>query len=237
MAVRGLRNMAIIALAPMACLMGAASPAKAQTTSSLDEAVSEPASEAVAEMVAWVSSSHDNGGLPFIVVDKAAAEVFVFGPDAQALGRAPALLGSALGDDSAPGVGDRELSSIQPQERTTPAGRFVAGFGAEGGKRKVFWVDFATAISLHPVIVADPKERRRERLNSPTPEDNRITYGCINVPPAFYRDIIRTTFAAKRGVVYVLPETRSMDEVFPTFRVQADPPPTGVAVGASALVQ
>jgi hypothetical protein len=46
----------------------------------------------------------------YIVIDKIGAELFVFDSQGQLIGRAPVLLGSAKGDDSVPGVGDRELA-------------------------------------------------------------------------------------------------------------------------------
>src|SRR5580704_4239484 len=72
----------------------------------------------------WVIATGDNGGLPFVIVDKRATEVFVFDGHGTLLGKTPALIGSARGDDSSPGIGDRKLSDIRPAARTTPAGRF-----------------------------------------------------------------------------------------------------------------
>lgn len=170
-----------------------------------------------AQMANWITTSGDNGGRPFVIVDKVAADVFAFDAEGQLQGATAALVGLAPGDDSAEGIGDRNLSAIPPDERTTPAGRFLAGFGAAYGHRKVLWVDYATAISLHPVVTTNPKERRLERLRSPAPEDRRITYGCINVPAAFYRDVVLKAFADGGGVVYILPDTRPLAEVFPAF--------------------
>ena len=130
----------------------------------------------------------------------------------------PALIGITAGDESSPGVGDRELSDIPPEERTTPAGRFVAKFGPASGNRRVLWVDYATAVSLHPVVTANKKERRLQRLKSLTPDDNRITYGCINVSAQFYKEVVRPLFADTTGIVYILPETKYLFEVFPAFR-------------------
>ena len=73
----------------------------------------------------------DKPGLPFVIVDKKEAKVFVFDADGRLRGAAPALLGSARGDDSIPGIGDRELAKIRPQDRTTPAGRFVAALSKD----------------------------------------------------------------------------------------------------------
>lgn len=177
-------------------------------------------SEAAAALADWVAGAGDNAGLPYVVVDKTAAVVSVYDAAGRPLGSAPALLGQALGDDSAPGIGDRPMAQIRPEERTTPAGRFVAAYGPAEGAGETFWVDYASAISLHPVATGNPKERRIQRLRTASPADNRITYGCINVSAAFYKAVVRKTFADTRGVVYVLPDTKPVQEVFPRFAIQ-----------------
>jgi hypothetical protein len=187
----------------------------------------EPSSEAMAQLLSWVIASGDNGGVPFMVIDKVAAKVFVFDAQGQLLGTSPALLGVTPGDESSPGVGDRELSAIKPKDRTTPAGRFVAKFGTASGHRNVLWVDYVTSISLHPVITVNKKERRLQRLKSPTPDDNRITFGCINVPALFYTKIVRPVFEETAGVVYILPETKPLNEVFLAFQAQSPESPHG----------
>lgn len=213
-------------------------PAAAQAWDLADGA--EPASETVVQVADWAIASGDNRGLPFVIIDKVAAEVFVFGADGQFRGAAPALLGSAHGDHSAPGVGDRELSRIRPEERTTPAGRFLARFGPAWGGKKVLWVDYATAISLHQVVVGNRKEQRLRRLQTPTPGDNRITYGCINVPAAFYKGVVRPAFTGTNGVFYILPETTPLKEVLPSFQAQpgvASARPDHVGSGPAAKVR
>ena len=182
-----------------------------------DEPSDEPSDEAV-DLVEWVLDSRDNGGLPFIVIDKMAATLFLFDPEGELLGATPALLGVANGDDSVPGIGDRELSAISPEERTTPAGRFLARYGTATGGRTVLWVDYSTSLALHAVVTANRRERRLQRLRSPSPDDNRITYGCINVPAPFYRNLVQPHFSESGGIVYILPETRPLEEVFPSLR-------------------
>lgn len=183
----------------------------------LDDEASQAPSVDVARIVNWVISSHDNGDLPFMVIDKIGAEVFLFDAAGEFIGKTPALLGSTAGDESSPGVGDRELSEISPEERTTPAGRFVANFGYARGHERVLWVDYATSISLHPVVTGNKKEQRLKRLKSPSPEDNRITYGCINVPRDFYAKVVRPLFKDTAGVVYILPETKPLNQAFLAF--------------------
>lgn len=179
----------------------------------------ERASREARQVADWVVDAGDNRSMPFVIVDKTNAKVFVFDADGRLRGAAPALLGLALGDDSVPGIGDRKLSSIRPEERTTPAGRFVAALGMST-REDVLWVDYDGAVSMHRVIKGTPKERRAERLATPTPLDNRISYGCINVPVNFYENVVRPAFTGTDGIVYVLPETRLAREVFASYDVE-----------------
>jgi hypothetical protein len=169
-------------------------------------------------MIAWVTRSGDNHSLPFMIIDKRGAEVLVFDSAGTLLGATPALIGSARGDHEVLGVGDRELSDIKPSERTTPAGRFVARMGPSLGLGRVLWIDIPGAVALHPVITNHPQEHRVERLRSTTPEDNRITYGCINISPTFYQDQVMPLFEVAGGIVYILPEERPLSATFPGYQ-------------------
>lgn len=171
------------------------------------------ASGDVRAVAAWARSG-DARGLPFVVVDKIGATVFVFDRGGRLKGAAPALLGIGRGDDSVPGIGQRRLATMKPDERTTPAGRFQASLGHDLDQ-DILWIDYAAALSLHRVIVGNPRDHRARRLASASPRDNRISYGCINVPAAFYDTVVAPAFAATVGIVYILPETRPMRAVFP----------------------
>jgi hypothetical protein len=174
----------------------------------------ESASPNARHLAGWIIDSGDNRGMPFVIVDKSDAKVFLFTAGGQLRGAAPVLLGLALGDTSVPGIGDRKLSSIRPEERTTPAGRFVAALGHNLSGEEILWVDYDRAISLHRVITTNPKEHRAQRLATPSPLDNRISYGCINVPADFYKTVVRKTFAGTAGITYILPEVASIDQIF-----------------------
>ena len=180
----------------------------------------ERASHEARHVADWVVDSGDNRSMPFAIVDKTDAKVFVFDADGRLRGAAPALLGLARGDDAVPGIGDREMSSLRSEERTTPAGRFVAALGRNLRGKEILWVDYDGAISMHPVVTTKPKERRLQRLATPTPLDNRISYGCINVPAKFFETVVRPAFTGTNGIVYVLPETRSAREVFASYDVE-----------------
>lgn len=182
-------------------------------------------SDAVVKLLHWVELSSDNNGLPFIIIDKLGARIFVFNADAQLLGTAPALIGAARGDDSAPGVGTQRLGKIPVEQRTTPAGRFIARFGPAKGHPPVLWVDYGDAISLHPVVTSNRKERRLQRIKSADADEHRISFGCINVPASFYARIVKPQFKSKNssGVVYILPDTKPLAEVFPEIVAQGSP--------------
>jgi hypothetical protein len=180
----------------------------------------ERASRETHRIADWIVDSADNLGLPFVIVDKIDARIFVFDAGGRIQGAAPALLGSARGDDTVPGIGDREYAAMPPKTRTTPAGRFVAALGMNTHGKDILWVDYDAAISIHRVITTKPKERRLERLATPTPLDNRISYGCINVPARFYENVVSPAFTGTDGIVYVLPETRPAHEVFGSYDVE-----------------
>src|SRR5471032_2029500 len=130
---------------------------------------------------------------------------------------------------------------MRPEERTTTAGRFVAALGRNFGGKEILWVDYDSAISLHPVVTTKPEERRLQRLATPTPLDNRISYGCINVPAKFFDNVVRPAFTGTNGIVYVLPETRLPREVFASYDVEehvrlqsaSQPKPAQVVSGAA----
>jgi hypothetical protein len=129
----------------------------------------------------------------------------------------PTSTGFPAWSDAVPGVDNRQLSDIRPEERVTPAGRFLATLGYNFKGKDVLWVDYEDAVSLHRVITNNPKERRLERLATPTRRDKRISYGCINVPATFFDNVVLPTFTGTKGVVYVLPETRSISEIFESY--------------------
>lgn len=200
----------------------AAQPVHAASSKSASAGESGSASDAVVKLLHWVELSSDNDGLPFMIIDKLGARIFVFDAEAHLLGTAPALIGIATGDNSAPGVGNLRLGKIPVEQRTTPAGRFIARFGPAKGHPPVLWVDYGDAISLHPVVTKNRKERRLERIKSADADEHQISFGCINVPASFYTRIVKPQFKSKdsSGVVYILPDTKSLADVFPAMVAQ-----------------
>lgn len=206
-----------LALSSFTGVAGAQEDAAAQAVSTFDQLPrDQEVSDTVIELAGWVVASKDSQGYPFAIIDKAAAQILVFGGDGRLRGAAPGLFGSAVGDHTAPGVAGLALREIPGRDRTTPAGRFVGGYGPSIDAGRVLWVDYESAVSIHPTATGVPAEKRAERLASPTPDDNRVTHGCINVEPGFYEQIIRPTFE-RGGVFYVMPDEATVAETFPEF--------------------
>lgn len=227
----------LLAVALMAPAAAVARPPVAAPAATPAAEVAAPAEAAILPSAAtlriadWIAASGDNLGLPYAIIDKPTASLFLFDAAGRPLGVAPVLIGIAPGDDATPGIGSKKLGEIGPAEKTTPAGRFLAKFGLAAGRAKVLWVDYANSVAIHPIPPDAAKaERRRDRMLSPASEDNRITFGCINVPMAFYRQALRPTFQKRGGYVYVLPDTKPIEDVFPRLRVHA-PMTSGVPSG------
>ena len=175
----------------------------------------------------WIRATGDNKALAFAIIDKKTATVHVFDRFGTKLASSPVLLGLAIGDASVPGIGERKMSQIRPEERTTPAGRFITEPGVNLEGKDIVWIDYDAAVSMHRVVTANKAERRLERLATPGVADKRISYGCVNVPAAFYDTYIKPAFGSQPAMVYVLPET---SEASAFFHI-GDEAPTTLAAG------
>ena len=171
------------------------------------------ASHDARQALRWVMESHDNQGLPFVIVDKKGGRIFVFEANGQLRGASPALTGLAPGDQGVPGMEQRSVASLRDYERTTPAGRFVSEPGHNLQGEAIVWIDYAAKLAIHRLRPAPAAERRAERLASETPDDNRISMGCVVVPVSFYETVIGPVLGKSRGIVYVLPETQPLQRM------------------------
>jgi hypothetical protein len=176
-------------------------------------------SEDARRVADWVATSRDNQSRTFAILDKRGAQLYVFNANAEIVGASRVLLGAAPGDDSVPGIGQRPMDQVRPEEKTTPAGRFVSHPGRNASGEEVIWVDYGAAVSMHRVRIVDPKERRLERLASGAADDRRISYGCINIPIPFFDAVMKPMLGASPAVVYVLPERKALADVFPALVV------------------
>ena len=173
----------------------------------------------------WVLESGDHQGQPFAIVDKRDARIYVFEPQGRVLGASPVLIGLALGDLSVPDIAQRTPSSLLPAERTTPAGRFNTEPGHNDKGEDIVWVDYEASLAIHRLRPAPAFERRSERLSAQSAAEHRISFGCVVVPVEFYERIVAASLGKRRGVVYVLPETRPVSEMFGALELSASAMP------------
>ena len=88
-------------------------------------------SDAAKRVAAWIAATGDNYSLPWAVVDKANAALFLFDPHGKPLGAVPVLIGIAVGDEASPGVGSKKLGEIGPAAHGK-TGRVVLTFDKPG---------------------------------------------------------------------------------------------------------
>jgi hypothetical protein len=119
------------------------------------------------------------------VLDKANAKMVIF-ENGQAIAQSPTLYGRGEGGDE------------RPEAKATPEGTFNLELLIHpdydrwyGGSLIVFEYRNPTlALAIHITYQGNPAERRDQRLATPTPDDNNISNGCINVPIDFYNQLI-----------------------------------------------
>lgn len=199
--VRGLLAVAVLLGCQTLCLAG-------------PDFAGERASDDARYAANWVLTGADHQGLPFAIVDKRDARLYVFGADGRLIGATAVLLGLAPGDLADPDIAQRAPASLSLAERTTPAGRFVSQPGHNDKGEAIVWIDYDASLAIHRLRPAPAHERRPERLASPGSDDNRVSFGCIVVPIVFYETVVAPTLGRQRGVVYVLPETRPVQAMF-----------------------
>lgn len=204
---RWLRHAACAGVVVAATLLGAASHAAGPGAP--------PMSDAGAHLLQWVRGSGDAGGRPFAIVDKSAARIHVYDGQGRLRGASPALLGSAPGDHTVPGVGLRtQAGTLRPEDRTTPAGRFDAQPGRNDKGEHVVWVDYDSAFAIHRLRPGFAFKARAERLAAAVAGQMRVSWGCVVVPVDFYEGVVQPVLGGARSVVYVLPEQAPLGTVF-----------------------
>ncbi len=122
-----------------------------------------------------------NKGEPnLVIMDKNQGEL-ILTKNCKIVDKSPALYGK--------GKGESEIADPD----TTPAGIFhmkehdVDPRDYEGGKVLAFLINRKASYVIHPTYQHLPQQRRDQRLASPTPDDNAISFGCINIPTPFYK--------------------------------------------------
>jgi hypothetical protein len=197
------------ALAALACMLAGAAPLGAWAVPDAPLPAWRTADD-VRQFVAAVIASGDHERRPFAIVDKRRARIHVFDAAGRWRGSSAVLLGQARGDRSAPNVGEHAQEGRVPlAERTTPAGRFTAEPGRNVHGEDIVWVDYDAAFAIHRLRPGASHALRVARLATTSPDDKRLSWGCVVAPVKFYLDVIANVLGRGRSIVYVLPEDGS----------------------------
>jgi len=126
----------------------------------------------------------------YVIIDKPSATLFVIGKDKKLIASFPVLLGKTIGDE--PNNVDEKAETLDATKlATTPAGVYTVG-GHKGTSEedykeyegRVFDIYDSegklTALGLHETYPGEYAQRIKA-LNSPRIDDNRMSWGCINV--------------------------------------------------------
>lgn len=136
-----------------------------------------------------VSSSVVWADPPVLVLDKENASLTVYYPDTQTRITQPALLGRIKSDKL-------DMTNYDHEERAngiTPSGTFTVNneFSWQLNEPMLVFIQGAYAVdAIHPLWTRNPDQHRVQRLYSPTPADNRVTGGCVNVDPDFFYNVL-----------------------------------------------
>jgi hypothetical protein len=106
------------------------------------------------------------------------------------------------------------MSYVPMEEHTTLSGRFVSEPGRNLNGEPVVWVDYAAALAIHRLRPGPSYNRREVLLASSSPMDHQASLGCVVVPEAFFEKVVHPLLGRSRALVYVLPETRTVRDVF-----------------------
>lgn len=169
----------------------------------------------------WIHEKADDHGRPFVIVDKKAARIYVFGAGGSLVGMSSTILGQSRGDIPVPGAGQKNPANLLPYERKTPAGRFESQPGRNLHGEPVVWVDYDTGIAIHRVRPGVSQLQRAASLASEDPNNKRLSLGCVVVPESFFLSVVLPTLGHVHGTVYVLPEDEPVQAMFNEPRNEA----------------
>jgi hypothetical protein len=142
----------------------------------------------------------------FMVADKPNGMMHIFKEDGSHALSDPTLYGKDKGDVM------EAVSSLEGGAKITPAGKFtLKSMKSEyAGKQMLVLVeskDSTGYIAIHAADVSTPSENRLGRLDTPTAEDNRVSYGCINTKHNTFVDkIVPNIDSLDGGLIFVLPD-------------------------------
>jgi hypothetical protein len=123
----------------------------------------------------------------YYIADKPTAKMYAISPDGKEIGTCTFIRGTMLGE--APNTADVDESRLIGT--TTPAGKYEIGDkyihpdDIKTYKGKILSIYNTDCLAIH-IVYPGEFETRMAAINTPTPNDNNMSWGCANVPESFY---------------------------------------------------
>ena len=148
---------------------------------------------------------------------------------------AAALTGASLSDSLPPDAVFNDSDNAPISGKVTPAGRYTISavksddYGTAFNVNELYSVGFdgknlsKTNIAIHSVYTANKAEKRMDRLNSATPDDNHISFGCINVDKKTVASLSQHLEGRASTPIYILPQDQSPEAMATFFPKESKP--------------
>lgn len=127
--------------------------------------------------------------IPTVTADKKAGTITVYYPDTQERVIQPALFGEVISNE----LNKKNYELPGKFDGITPAGTFPLTkiYSWQLKEDMLVYIRGKSSVgAIHPLWMKNPRQQRVERLRSPSPDDNRVTGGCINVDRDFFYNVL-----------------------------------------------
>lgn len=159
-----------------------------------------------------VMSSENKTIEPYVIADKPTATVFLFDSQNNIIAKFPALFGQAKGE--APNSADAN-SDIAGSGATTPAGSYKMSLGKNMKAQdlnlyhgKIFRIEGTSNLAFHITYPGELAERTKA-LKTKTTEDNRMSWGCINISEENFDKYVTPYLSKDNQKLYITPDNQN----------------------------
>lgn len=172
------------------------------------------------DVYTYFANYNPTPGRGYMMLDKKNATQYVFNDKNEIVAKLVAGLGKDTGDEQ------NTSYSFNTGKMTTPAGAYiVSNASKESDSREYGPMQYSlfgistkgekVYLGIHKTYPKD-LDSRTEKLNTPSPSDNRFSNGCINIDVKDFETNIKPYFMGDGGeIMMILPDEGSVD----SFRV------------------
>jgi len=153
----------------------------------------------------------------YVIVDKPRATMYLIGKDRKLITSMPVLLGQMKGEMENLADSDSNIA----YQATTPTGKYTMGQKGTGRlgqyfssivssdsvlyKGKIFTIHGSDNLAIH-ITYPGELEKRTRALETPTVDDNRLSWGCINLSEENYDKYAKNNFF-EGEFLFIIPDS------------------------------